>query len=375
MIKKDTVYIVTFHRSFSHGALLQCLGSQHFLSQYNEKVCVLNYYNKEIESNYKLFKRILLSNGFVFFAKRKITQLLDSPFWIIKKIRFRFFRKKYLNVSKIKIKKTIDIKKIKNALAFFVGSDQVWNTDLTGGIDDIYFLKFQTSSKRVSLAASIGKDFVGFEESRNIKKYVSCFDYITVRERKTKELLEPIDKEINVICDPVFLNNKQYWLSLIKNKCAKRKKYILVYDLTGDSRIEKYATWLSKNKELHIVEISRGGWKDRKIGMRVNSFSPLDLLVLIHGSEFILTNSFHGIAFSIIFEKQFIAFSPKMRASRVFELLERFKLNNNLFNDNISFEDLLDSSMINYEVTSLLVENYSKESRMILEKIIRTIKN
>ena len=368
------IYIITFHRSCSHGALLQCYASQSFFKSLGYDAVILDYRNKAIEEEYRIIKKIDFSRGFIILAKSWAFQLLNLPFYIFKKSGFASFRRKYLSLSSKKIVDSSEISLFKDSDAFFAGSDQIWNGDITGGLDDIYFLNFPTNALKASLAASIGKDSLTAEETIKINDLVSRIDLVTVREEKTKKLIINLDKPVNVICDPVFLPEKDHWINMIKKRKYKGNRFILIYALSYDIDISKMAKELSKEKGLKVISIARNYCSNDGVGKKVYANHPDDLLFYIFHSDIVLTNSFHGVALSIVLRKDFIAFSPIKRSIRITELLEKCGLETRLYSESNDVHKFVQDLRVNYSLVDDKINRFADFGRKVIIDSLEKIK-
>ena len=180
---------------------------------------------------------------------------------------------------------------------FITGSDQVWNLSCSGN-DYNYFLNFANKDKvKISYAASIGIYEFKEDERKKLHKILNSFDMISIRENNSLRQFDFIDKEIRVVPDPVFLLNKNEWEEIIPKRIIKQD-YILVYLIQDDINVMKNAERYAKENNLKLIS------NKKSIEFILNN-SPEKFLSWIKYAKCIFTNSFHGTAFSLIFEKDF----------------------------------------------------------------------
>jgi hypothetical protein len=252
---------------------------------------------------------------------------------------------------------------------YIVGSDQIWNDEITNGLDGNYFLDFVKHSKKTSYSASFGKEEITCDKEK-IVNYLESFDCIAVRESSGKKILQELGfDDVKVTLDPVFLLDKLDYKMLSEKPTFS--DYLLIYTLENNENIIQAARKISKEKNLKIVTI--GSYLNRyKSDIHLRSTGPKEFLGLIDNAEYILTNSFHAVCFSIIFEKQFTYIDlNNNRGTRIENILNVCKLSNrklSKLNDHTGMES------IDYKLAkqNLKVE-LSKSTRFLNEIINKKI--
>ncbi|MFB6801743.1 polysaccharide pyruvyl transferase family protein [Peribacillus butanolivorans] len=259
-----------------------------------------------------------------------------------------------------------------NSNLYIVGSDQVWNSQLSEGqLDPAYFLDFTDSNNKIAFSSSIGRTDVNVKELNEMKKYLDGFLKISVREQSAKQLLEGAGvKNVTNVLDPVFLLKKEDYVKYIKP--VKYEKYLLIYSFEKNPVLEKIALEISRELNLKIIEI--GIFKSKyKCDKYVQNGGIEDFLSLIYFADFIITSSFHGTAFSILLNKQFISVAPSIRRTRLENITNLFEVSDRLISDedNYILKDLLNP--IKYEKINELLVQHSKKSQKFLEEAIELI--
>lgn len=311
--------IITFHSVPNYGAVLQAYALQETLKRYFEQVYILDYRPKRLINEYALintysFKSIIFSC------------LSAFPFWVKQK-NFKRFVKQYVSLSVQRYTAIEEIKDLKTDY-FFLGSDQIWNPDITGGFDSVYFANFQkrNDSKILSYAASLGKNEFDKEEMHDFALLLQGVDVLSVREAQAGELIKKhLQREVAICLDPTLLLSQERWGKLLKP--VKYSKYVLMYSLNGYEDTVNVANAISTYLNIQIIEIS--GRRKPVFSSKhkaLYSVGPDDFLSLIRAAEFVVTDSFHGTAFSIVFHKKFVTIPHKSRGGRMSNLLSKLSL-------------------------------------------------
>lgn len=357
------VYILTFHNALNYGAVLQCAALYKTISQFIE-CSVIDYRSSKIEETYKIYSksRSLKSNirGILMASRTRLKRNKFNSF-LDENVRMT---KPYFNVGELKSEnwQKDDI--------FCVGSDQVWNFDLTDK-DTVYFFTFISDQfKKISYAASLGKSLSN-EDVPYFKKYLSQFNSISVREKTAQQELA----ENNIDCiqniDPVYLLDKSDWEALSVKVKEEETPYVLVYLLQKSNGFMKKITEFAKNNHKHIVIITAIALKKIPGVTYIETCSPQEFIRYFLKADVIFTNSFHGISLSIIMNKLFY-----------FEYLEgKYKTNSRLkdtialFNldklDSKQYEEIPSKMNIEYTPINELIKKEQKRSLEYLENAIK----
>ena len=362
--KWKKIGIITFQNAINYGAVLQCYALQTFIKQNNIDCEVIDYQCDKLKKDYRNFKIYDKS------LKGFIVSCAKIPFNYGKKRKFLEFRKKNINLSQ----KKYNSKNIATANdiygTFITGSDQVWNLQLTN-YDVNYFLDFANQSKLCySYAASIGKAKASDKELNIIKKQLEKFNKISVREKNLKEQLSKInDKEIVKVLDPVFLIENNQWKQLaIKPKI---KKYVLVYAL-HETMCYKVAQKLAALLNLEIVCLQSNFKKPIK-AKYVFDAGINEFLGYMENAKYVVTDSFHGVAFSLIFKRNLkfvLKQDLKGLNDRLESLAEEFDLNEAIVNVESSGEKLIEET--NYKEIDNRIQNSVIYSKKYLKEILET---
>ena len=342
--------ILTFHRAHNCGALLQAFALQEFLKKdYNP--FFLDYYSKYVYNQYKILKPL---------GKNPI----KIPFRLYTNLKFyNLHKQKYYNYTRF-IEQNLNIHPLsfyKTCDSIIVGSDQVWNPNITGGVDKFYTLSFfKGKINKISYAASFGNKNYLLENKNKFKLKLSDFDFISVREEDSKVPLENIiNKNVDVVLDPTLLLSKEKWDEYLDKKIVN-EKYVLAYNIEPNKRYINLVNYVAKEKKCKIIYFDKENIGYKYPLFSAYSFDPFDFINLIKNAEYIVTTSFHATVFSIIFNKQFWVIPHAQTGARVINLLSQFNLNYRIIkNDN--FEHIfLDE--VNYKMVNKQLELERKKS-------------
>ena len=337
--------IITFHNAINYGAILQCYALQSFIEQECKKnVEIINY-----TPNY--FKQVFYNPGKPLSAlgyKQKIKALIK--YFIKHEEIIRQSRKNYelnrfihnkLHLTKEMIKPTED-----DFDVIIAGSDQIWNLELLNN-DTTYLLDFVHSKKRVSYAASFKISDIDKFGVEAYKKYLSQFENISVRESNLQDYLK---KEYGIssknVLDPTLLVSKDLWIELIDNSRLIKEDYILIYYVNKPVKLLDKAIEYAKNNSLKVVSLN--SIKITNNYINYSNASVEEFLNLIKNAKQVFTTSFHGMAFSIIFHKDFYFEVPRNSYNnndRLLDLSDKLNLSKRnisqeFVNDNIDWIDV-----------------------------------
>ena len=323
--------ILTFHCAHNYGAVLQCYALQEVLKRMGHEVEVIDYRPKYLLQPYKVFD----TSRFVSKKGMKLIKAIIKEFLLLNKRigrynAFRCFIKRRLNLSSKVIDKNIPSKYD----AYIFGSDQIWNTQITHG-DSIFFgnFPFEKGNKRyVAYAASTGLEDIFLRGSMvdSYRQLLHNFDFISVRENQTISQLQSLtDKRIELVLDPTLLLSAQSWDAIVERPRIN-KKYVLIYQVRIDKNISVIANRIAKEIGAIVVEVS--AWLQPFHGSNVYQCeTPEEFIGWIKHSACVVTTSFHGTVFSLIYNCPFYYVDfENSKDYRVKSLLSELKLENRI---------------------------------------------
>lgn len=254
--------------------------------------------------------------------------------------------------------------------AIIVGSDQVWRKLFITNSIDIFYLGFiqNNTTKRLSYAASIGTDISEYSNSeiKHINSLIKKFSAISVREESSIRLIKDTFKwtcpSPSLVLDPTLLLAQNEYINLInKARIRKREKpYLFYYLLDNNESKSKIVDKISSQLQLEAYT----SYNNKNIMSSIEQWLS-DIL----NASFIITDSYHGVIFSIIFKKQFAIILNKERgASRFKSLIKTFSLENRVLNEE-NIDSLLNEN-INYEKID---KKLMKEKKQSLSFLINNI--
>lgn len=367
-----SIGIITFHESPNYGAILQSFALQEYLRECGYEVKIIDYRNADRQfAQVHGIKRIrsIIWNA----TLRKL--FIDR----IRTEKTKNFKEKFIHLTDHSYTNKNTIKSDPPKFdCYITGSDQVWNKRNNNG-DTTYFLDFAPSGKRrISYAPSFGAGQMNNDYLELIKPYIDKIDCLSVREISGAEIIQKLcSRSAQVVCDPVFLLTREQWQGIMKT--PEEPGYILCYYMPGDKIVENTILEISKKIQsktgLRIVNIGKKEYDKLKFWEPNRfDFGPEEFVGAIANAEYIVTNSFHGTAFSVLFEKKVAVpyrtdlSREKALNTRMVELIEMAGRNNSLVPCSAQFDfELFDSSETAY---SMKMEKYIEDSkRFLLEAI------
>lgn len=355
---------LTFHRAINYGAILQTYALQQALNNLKVENEVIDYRCKKIEDTYKLFESDIRS------PKKLIGSLKRRRYILIKSIKIKRFIKNNIKISKKKYTSEEELKYTNSIYdRFVVGSDQVWNDVLTG-FDSNYFLNFvKDNNKKISYAASFGFDKVPKKLESSYRNFLKSYKNISVRENTGLDIVnELINKKADIVCDPTMLIDKDSWEKISKNN--NYDKYVFVYTMRESESIYNYALNLANAKGLKLILIN-STYKKVEGFKKLNNCGIEEFLGLIKNAEYVITNSFHGVVMSSIFNKNFFVELQRNGAtgnSRIKQIISTLGLDDRYIIDG---KNSLVDSKINYsEVNSKILEVRNNGYKFLKESLL-----
>ena len=343
------VAVITLKDSPNYGGILQAYALQVAIKKLGHQCELIDYMTDDFRKK------------FSFFGK---PPRMKTIYWIYKKVQYpimvQMMRKMMPFYNHMDLTRHFESKEQLFELnndydAFVTGSDQVWACDLNC-YDDSYFLSFAKSDKlKFSYAASFGRtlEMMTDDEKSFISKQMIDYKCISVREASSVKICSALwnRQDAQPVLDPTLLLDKDDW-SKVTVKPAQQK-YVLCYLMQSrknDTEALKFAKRIAKGRGLKLVKICRGLtsllWGETLYVPTVEEW-----LGLFMNAEYIVTNSFHGVAFSVNFNRNFTAFvegDPESgRNSRLNNICTALKLNNRI--NQVGVKGKVDTSDIFYK--------------------------
>lgn len=378
------VGIITIVNVNNYGAELQAFATFRKLQLMGYNAEIINYlYYKDwryIDSKMsRSFNSMSIKGKIIYFAKYRVASFVLNKILplICKDVKqrianFNSFHQHNTRFSKL-------YKSMKDLYTdtpiydvYMVGSDQVWNPNASSSIEP-YFLTFAPhSALTVSYASSFGVSKIANNSIANrIKLGLSSIKTISVRESSGVNLVKELTgRTAQLVCDPTLLLNKSEWTMFMKPVSNMPQRYVLIYQLSESDAIVKLATRIGKQEQIPVYRICKRAFKVKKDKGVVNILNagPSEFLSLITNASFIITNSFHGTAFSINFDVPFytVVSAKKKNNNRMESLLDYVGLGKRIVKDDV---DITNLPIVGYDVnaTQLKLKSFRLESEKFLE--------
>lgn len=360
--------IITLHRAQNYGSVLQAFALQKQIEKLGHQAYILDYY-PERYTNKGLLKRLKnKSSRFNNPLVLLIAKLLIYPSYLKKSIQFNKFMH-YLNLEKPSFATNEEgMGRFTDADAYCAGSDQIWNSHWNEGVEKVLFLDFVPKGKLcLSYAASIGLSNIPANEIDETKLLLDKFEFLSLREDKGVELVRELGRTDAVQClDPTLLMSKEEW-SQYADDSYKGKEYVLTYNLHHDPEIDKCAKAIASKYHLQIRNISYN-WHDIIRHGHLDWCPTVEgFLGLIKNAKYVVADSFHATAFSIIFEKPFVVITPEVASSRLSSLLKMLGLDDHNINKFTSLKVI--EQPIDYIRVKSIIVTKQRESISFLNKV------
>lgn len=332
-----SIGIITCNRANNYGARLQAFALYEYLRQTGRIVEIIDYM-----PYYMSFKTSLIYN-----PKLNIKEWAK----LFLQIRRRHAEiKKYNNLqafSKLNTRLSSKTYHTNEELGSFpsphqiiiAGSDQIWNPELPNGHDPAFYLGFANDyTKKISYAASLGVDYM--PETPQLQNWLKKFDAISVRETSAYNIIQNLGRKADIVCDPVFLLDSEYWDYFSQQGVNLNYDYLLVYDFENSPTIRQAAKKISKAEGLKIISVSPSQF--RYAHKNYNTCNPRDFVSLIKNARYILSNSLHACIYSIIFKKRFwVGMRSDGLNVRMTDLLAKLKIPGRILQSDTSISLLL----------------------------------
>ena len=305
--------IITFNRAYNYGAVLQCYALSSVIRELGYECEVLDYYPEIFRKTYEMLASDV---SFVSRIKHDLKRLVVLPVLKKRNNNFDSFIRSYIPISERQYLNTEEVNGIQSDTDVYItGSDQVWS-NIWADFDPVFFLDFPDANSKikVSYAASFGFDRFPETLLEEYRSRLKDYRKFSVREESAVSLVENLCKKRALLhCDPTMLVAREKWSSLIEKRRLVRKPYILIYYTAKSHVLYEFAYELQKKFGLDIIALPclmdfsvMSGIYDSKNKARSFPYAgPKEFLNLFWNAEYVLTNTFHGTVFSIIFRKKF----------------------------------------------------------------------
>lgn len=359
------IKIITCHEVYNYGASLQEYALINYLSSLGHDVVSIKYKPSYLDTNFSFFaidNDNQYNKPFIkyLYIIAKIPERIHN---YIRKNEFDSFSKKYINSTAVEYKTNEELmNNTPTADAFICGSDQIWNSLFPNGKDPAFYLDFVPDEVlKISYAASFATETIEVNNKSFVKPKIARLDYVSVRETSGVEIVKGLGiNNVVQVMDPVFLLDRKYWIDKFIKPISV--KYILIYDFDSNPEIKKAALKIAKNNNWKIYTVNKKkDYEDKNFHKK----GPAALLNLIYNAQLILSNSFHAVAFSLIFQKQFLVFNREENINtRMRDLLSLFELENNIASSGLDGSEI---NQVDYNALAVKMEEYINKSKLFLQ--------
>ncbi len=358
------VAVITLHRVTNFGSLLQTYATQKSLEQLGCQVETIDFVPEGLT-----FFRSVWPKGHS--TVKRLIKLL--PLTAVNMIQFSMsdrFLRKHIHLTKKRYGSFAElVKDCPQADVYLSGSDQVWNTQNSNPPADLgaYYLAFAGDSKKVAYAGSFGKDDFSQEEKATVTAWLKDYSALSVREDTALDTLHDFGLDGVHVVDPTLLLTAQQWRSF----CSEKKPepgYVFIYNLNRNKVLEQAAVALAEKKGLRIVNFA-DTLEFVKGAKNLFGNTPMDFINYISNADYVLTDSFHGTAFSLNFSRQVLSVPAPKYNCRLESILRMTGCENRMFT---SVEEALEKAEtpIDYTVVAPKLEAARNASAEYLKEAL-----
>lgn len=362
------IRLMTFHTPKNYGAVLQAYSLFSYLKTKSEDVKVIDYNTEHLRSIYPVVPMVKSARSF---ASVVVSSYTFLPKW--RKFRkFEDFVENNLCLTK-RYNSTKELYEAPpEADIIFTGSDQVFGPNRIEDERKAFYLDFVDESvKTASYAASFGVKHIPEEKKEEITGYLKKFDYLSVREKSGVDIIKQcICCEPCEVLDPVFLNSAKFWRKNAKVYKRGFDNYIFYYRLMNNKKSDRAAKDIAAKlgKKVVVMTDGRLSFKADKV---LRDVGPQEFLYLMGNAEYIITDSFHGVAFSLIFEKQFafVDFNESLQ-QRAMLLMQKLGISEYGYGEGEFF-----GQNINYEAVNDRLNQLINDSKEYINEVLESVEN
>jgi hypothetical protein len=359
---------ITCHEVYNYGASLQEYALLYYLNSIGHQAEAIHYKPPYLSKHFKLNAVSNPKYNKPFIKQMYLLAKLPGRLKDLKRKRaFDRFSKKYIPTDNKKYSNNEALKNdVPRADAFICGSDQIWNSFFENGKDPAFYLDFVPENQlKISYAAS----FATLEIAESIKPFVfekvSHLDHISVRETSALDILSELGiKNAVQVLDPVFLLDDSHWDKFIT---PIEGHFVFVYDFDSNPVIKEIALELKREMGYKIYTSSKNiNYSDQNY----YQVGPETFLTLMRHASFVLTNSFHAVAFSIIFKRQFLVINRTENINiRMRDLLSLFNINERIV---VEKPAILKLQEIEYGVLTERLKQEINQSKKYLKSALKS---
>lgn len=298
--------ILTLAASDNCGSLLQAYATQTVLkSRYGLSSEVLDFRCIGSRDMYNIFPRPWA------YPRKFLNSVLHFPTVYRQKKDYESFRREYMTTGAKRFFSSEDLRRSAEDYDVVIsGSDQVWNVNIPD-FDSAYFLGWAGNARRIAYAPSLGGcDFSAYPDQAQLRKWLEDFDALSVRERTGQKAVEAVTgKEVPILPDPTLLMDPSQWQAVPEEPLVQ-EPYIFYYSWAyEDEDMHRIVQQYAEEHKLKVYVIDAFKWlkkKPRDFGFTLSPLGgPQAFLNLMKYAEFAFVQSFHGVIFAHMMQKDF----------------------------------------------------------------------
>ena len=363
------VAVITRHAITNYGSLLQAFATQQIVESMGHSCEIIDYVR--VDESYMQHEKTLLARKHEWNRnpiKKMLYLALRLPESIAAGRKFEKEQGKYLHLTKRYSSQEQLVHDKPIADVYMTGSDQVWGPVANGDFDSSYCLSFTDyADKKISYAASFGRTEMTADAKAYFRKWLSRYNCICVRESSAVRIIEEMGLKASQVIDPTLLLDASFWAGIASP--IKKQDYVLVYQLHNDKRVGEYAKKVAETMGLPLIRISTSFHQITREGKFIWCPTIGEFLGYIQNARCMITDSFHGTAFAINFNTQFVEILPNNKTgTRNISILQLTGLADRILKD---CEDVaLAHKKIDFSQVNQIITNEREKSISVLQQML-----
>lgn len=353
---------ITIHVGFNFGSVLQAIATSKVLKTAGVEPICINYIPPRVtESRY--WKEGMSS------PIRFIRRFLFFPIHYYAEKSFSRYLARYCPVSKAIYSSDNFPYVCPKADYYITGSDQVWNYKHNEGIDRHYFFD-GIDGKKIAFSSSIGMTELPDDYAEYMKKQLKTYSAISVREASAKDMLASWGIESTHLIDPTLMLDKDTWAGYASKRLCK-EPYLFVYlpyNINDKETVYTTVRKIAEKEKLKVVTYTWDHQKDKMADRTITFANPGDILSLFLYADCIITNSFHGTAFSINLNKQFWVYMPSKFSTRLQSLIQLCGLSVRMLEGVIKDDEM--GNTINFTNSNQVLDIERRKARTFIKDVL-----
>lgn len=355
MKQKNDVLLSTIYKADNYGAIFQAMSLSEYLKTNYKNVYILDYSPNKIRRQYSALRtysiKAVLKDIFRFLPRKRMLSKITL-----------FINKNFAELS-------LESAKSQEFDTLVTGSDQVWNPAIVSfdeKFEPYYFFDGIKGREKISYASSLGSYRYDDKQSEEFKKYISEYDRVAIREEdSSKYINEHFDISTTHVLDPTLIQNRAFWEKIITTNSYELDDFILVYFNNYTEELATITNRLKEQTNKKVVVINN--WYARTINsdLYVRDAGPEEFLELFSKAKYVVTNTFHGVCFSINFEKEFLYVENGVHSNRVQSLLDKLSADYKIVS-NVAIDINTMLSKLSYPVNREMLEIEKNKSIVFL---------